>query len=171
MSTNNQEEETSPRRAAIYARTAISQEKGNFAQTNQVEQCKAYCQERGYVVDEQHIYSEVYSGIANYRERPRLGEVLQMVASAHSETPPFDKFIVFSIDRLSRDQVQAATIINELENHHVKVEFVDGHDLEDFMKLTKEVTELVAQIEHQTRIRRMQHGKAAKKSRREQQQD
>ena len=143
------------KRAAIYARVQpTSQEQDNFALISQIEQCKAYCQEKGYSVEEKHIYSQSQIEAIELMPEPR----------------PFDILIVCSIDRLSRSQVQAAAIIDRLNQHGVTVESVDGTIQDDIAKLAKVIKEAVAQIERQQIIKRMKHGREAKKAQREQQQ-
>jgi DNA invertase Pin-like site-specific DNA recombinase len=158
--THDPGKEANRNHAAIYARTATSQVKENFALERQIAACRVYCQKHGYSVEEGHIYSEECSGIEGYQKRLQLGEVLRLATTAKREnqTPPFEKLIVISLDRLSRDYVQQTAIIQELNLQGVIVESLDGYgpDVTMFMQTVKQE---IAQIERDQLIRRVKLGK------------
>jgi DNA invertase Pin-like site-specific DNA recombinase len=140
---NDPGKEATPKHAAIYARTAASQgEEENIplasllALATLVEECRAYCQEHGYIIDKKQIYREVYNGRTDYIKRPRLANVLHKAAAPEPEQREFDIVVIASIGQLSPDQAQAAAILDELERHHITVECVD-----DVHKLIPTVTE------------------------------
>lgn len=150
------------KRAAIYARTALSQEPGgeNFALAGQIRQCQLYCQERGYAVAERHIYSESGSGSVDPRKHPRF-------ASLHEAAPrhEFDIVVLASLDRLSRDQAHSAALLNDLAQCEVTVECVDG----DSTALFLEIKRCAAEMERARIAARAAHGRAASKAKRVQQ--
>jgi DNA invertase Pin-like site-specific DNA recombinase len=177
--TNDQGTAPNPQRAAIYARTAVSQDGYNYVIASQIEQCKAYCQEHGYVVEEGHIYTEECNGMEDYQQHSELMKALQAIAEsvreteekkAREERASFKKFIVTSFDRLSRDPAQVAAIIEELQKHGVTVESIDGYDLDDAAQFRQAIMQGVTQIEREQFTRRMKHGKQAARKRREQEQ-
>lgn len=150
------------KRAAIYARTAISQkpEGGDFALADQVRQCQLYCHERGYTVEERHIYSESGSGSVDPRKHPRYASLHE--ATRHHE---FDTVVLVSLDRLSRNQAHSAAVLNELAQCEVTIECVNG----DTTVLILEIKRYVAEIERARIAARAAQGRAARKAKREQQ--
>jgi site-specific DNA recombinase len=145
-----------PVHAAIYARTAVSQDSYNYALTSQIEQCKAYCQEHGYTVEEAHIYSEEYNGIENYHNRQQLTALIK--AAKRRE---FDTVVIFAFDRLSRDHAQVIAIIDELQKHGITVESREGPA--ELAVMTMEILAEAGQIERRKLAERTRHAKAAKR--------
>ncbi len=97
-------------RAAIYARSATQCEQGSLYSLNaQMAACRSYCDERGYLLDEQYIYQEIASG-ADLRNRPSLHD-LRMAARSNA----FDIVVILDADRLSRNPAQVQALANELE--------------------------------------------------------
>ena len=145
------------KRAAIYARTALSQETGgeDFALAGQVRRCQLYCQERGYTVEERHIYSESGSGLADPRKHPCFALLLE--AARHSE---FDTVVLVSLDRLSRNQAYSTALLNELAQYGVTVECVGGEAAE----LMLEIKRCASEIERARIAVRAAHGRTARKA-------
>jgi DNA invertase Pin-like site-specific DNA recombinase len=152
------------KKAAIYARTAVSQEHTNYTLERQIEQCKAYCQEHGYMVEENHIYREEYNGATDYQRRPRLGEALQLATMSEPEKLPFNTFVIFSIDRLSRDHSQAVAIIEQLQQHNITVESIEGPVDLAFLEMIQDIKRHVTRIERQKIKERTQYAKASRKA-------
>jgi DNA invertase Pin-like site-specific DNA recombinase len=150
------------KRAAIYARTAISQkpEGGDFALADQVRQCQLYCHERGYNVEERHIYCESGSGSLDTCKLPRYTSMHE-AARRHE----FDAVVLVSLDRLSRNQSHSAAVLNELAQCEVTIECVNG----DTAVLILEIKRYVAEIEQARIAARAAQGRAARKAKREQQ--
>lgn len=150
------------KRAAIYARTAISQKTdgGDFALAEQVRQCQLYCQERGYTVEERHIYCESGSGSLDTCKLPRYAS-LHEAARRHE----FDTVVLVSLDRLSRNQAHRATLLNELAQCEVTIECVNG----DTSVLFLEIKRYVAGIERARIAARAAQGRTARKAKRKQQ--
>jgi DNA invertase Pin-like site-specific DNA recombinase len=150
------------KRAAIYARTAISQkpEGGDFALADQVRQCQLYCHERGYTVEERHIYCESGSGSLDTCKLPRYASMHE-AARRHE----FDAVVLVSLDRLSRNQAHRATLLNELAQCEVTIECVNG----DTSVLFLEIKRYVAGIERARIAARAAQGRTARKAKRKQQ--
>jgi site-specific DNA recombinase len=144
------------KRAAIYARTAVSQESFNNALARQIQQNQAYCQEHDYSVEEIHIYSEECSGIANYHNRPQFTALLD--AAKRRE---FDVVVISAFDRLSRDHTQGIAIIDELQKHGITVESGEGTAELGVMKM--EILAEVGKIERRKLAERSRYAKAAKR--------
>ena len=160
--TNEPQKAAARKRAAIYARTALSQEPGgeDFALAGQVRQCQLYCQERGYTVEERHIYSESGSGSVDPRTHPRFASLRE--AARHHE---FDTVVLVSLDRLSRNQAHSAALLNELAQCEVTVECVDG----DTTMLFLEIKRCAAEMERTRITARAAQGRTARKAKRVQQ--
>jgi site-specific DNA recombinase len=107
-----------PLRAAIYIRVSTKNQEKGYSLETQLEGCKKYCQERGYIVEEIHIYRETMTGVI-YRER----EILNKLRAA-ARRKEFDVVVVYDVDRLSRDPVHQLIISDELTEHGVRLESV-----------------------------------------------
>lgn len=145
----------SPKRAAIYARSATAQSQpGENRLYWQVDFCRRYCDGRGYAHDERHIYQEIASG-ADYRNRPHLHALL-LAASRHE----FDLVVVHVHDRLARNPVHVATLLEVLSTLDIEVECpTESSDAGDhFLHLMH--TFLVEQARECFHRRVRQHGNA-----------
>ena len=117
------------KRAAIYTRSAASQEPGeeNNALATQIRLCKMHCQVQGYTTDEKCIYSVIGSGNDDsYNRHPQLTALLEA-----AKLGAFDVLVIATHNRLSRRLAYAAAIIEELQQYGVEVESIDGHNLTD----------------------------------------
>lgn len=149
------------KRAAIYARTAVSQVSTNHALASQVEQCKEYCTRQGYKL--LHIYQdEGFSG--TQEDRPGLNALRELAKQNEINT-----LVVCSTERLFRNTSLTAKFINELKQQNITIEFSDKEFSKEVQTLAQEIREGVAEIQKQMIQRRMQYGKAVKKAQREQQ--
>ena len=162
------------KRAAIYASSATRSQEvmGMTSFEQQIAEGRQHCAEHGYTLDEQHIYQEII-GEKRERNRSYLPELDAMRNAAKKQQ--FDVLVVFSIDRLARDLRYRTMLLEELTQAGITVESIDGCTLDaaawrQVQQIATEVTQEVAQVERQKIISRMQHGKAAKKALREQQQ-
>jgi site-specific DNA recombinase len=167
MRTNDPGKEATPKRAAIYARSATQSQEvtGMSSIDRQLAACQKYCTYHGYTLEEKHIYHEIVAG-KEYKNRPQFTALL-----AAAKERQFDVLVIFSIDRLARDFLYRTMILDELTRAGITVECSDGQNLDDpAWKLAEAVLAEVAQVERQKIISRMQHGKAAKRAQREQQQ-
>jgi DNA invertase Pin-like site-specific DNA recombinase len=144
-------------RTAIYARTAVSQERHNDALASQIEQDKAHCQEHGYTVEETHIYSEECNGSTDYHTRSQLTALLK--AAKRRE---FDIVVVSALDRLSRDYAQVEAIIEELQEYGVIIETIEGP-----VELAAMAMALLEKAEEEQRRRIAQRSRYAKAAKRQ----
>src|SRR5436305_5142909 len=141
-------------RAAIYIRVSSEGQKDGYSLESQEERCKQYCREQGYTHDSKHFYSEVFTGTV-YRERPKLSAMRE--AARRGE---FDVLVIYCYDRLARDDVHQAVIIDDLEHYHIRVESatqkLDDSPLSDFMR---SALALNAKLEHRNILERTERGR------------
>ncbi len=104
--------------AAIYIRVSSEKQEENYSLETQREGCLQYARERGYVVEERHIYQEVKTG-AIYRER-----LVLTALRAAARRREFTIVIVYDLDRLSREAEHQTIIMEDLAYNGVKVECV-----------------------------------------------
>lgn len=109
---------TRQKRAAIYCRVSTRAQEDNTSLKTQEIACRQYAAEHGYHLDDEHIYHETHTG-AELWERPRL-TVLRQVIRARS----VDVIIFYAVDRLSRDQVHIAILVDECARAGVALRFV-----------------------------------------------
>lgn len=143
-------------RAAIYIRVSSSQQEvDGTSLESQEAACNAYARERGYSVV--GIYSDTYSG-AYYRERPGLTEMRALIASGG-----LDVVIVYALDRLSRDQLHTAVILDEIEHHGARLDLVT-EEFEDSVtgKFIRSVKAFAAELEREKITERTQRGRKAR---------
>lgn len=130
-------------RAIVYARVSYddrSRPADNLV--GQIEECRAYCQERDYqVVAELAEDDRGVSGAA--WDLPAISQALEM-----AEAREFDVLVVRELDRFARDTVKTLTLERLFSNHGVAVEFVLGQ-YEDTPEgqFLKTVRAAVAQLE------------------------
>src|SRR6266700_6533692 len=86
------------KRVALYPRSATSKEsvEKDCALATQIKQCRDYCDLHRYIVDDTHIYSEVWSGTNDYRRRPQLSALFEAARQG-----AFDIVVVTTWNRLS----------------------------------------------------------------------
>ena len=104
--------------AAIYIRVSSEKQEENYSLETQREGCLQHARERGYVVEERHIYQEVKTG-AIYRER-----LVLTALRAAARRREFTVVIVYDLDRLSREAEHQTIIMEDLAYNGVKVECV-----------------------------------------------
>jgi site-specific DNA recombinase len=113
--------------------------------------------ERGYVVDESHVYSEVHTG-AEIFERPQMS-----VLRAAIRAKEIDVVVAHALDRLTRTQAHQGLLLSEAEHAGVAIEFVTER-LEDSPegRLLLSVRGFVAEVERLKIAERTQRGKRAR---------
>lgn len=150
-----------PKRAAIYARSATQQQAHaeNHAVVEQIARCRAYCTEHGYSIGERHIYQDLASG-AVYQDRQQLNGLLAAVREHQ-----IDIVVIYDADRLSRNPVHLVTIIEELAQHNVKVEIV--REPFALVQLLGNALRFVEQMEREKKVDRMRRGRRRAKQQRE----
>jgi len=95
--------------AAIYVRvsTAAQEEDGTSLDTQEAA-CRRYATERGWSVDDAHVYREQFSGYT--RERPLLSQLRTALRDKE-----VDAVVIYAIDRLSRNQTDLAILVDEMQ--------------------------------------------------------
>ncbi len=149
---------TNPPRAAIYTRvsTAGQEEDGSSLGTQEA-RCRQYAAERGYTVEEAHVYRETHSGLELWQRR-QLTTLREAVRRHEVEV-----VVAYAIDRLSRDPVHLGVIISEAEYAGVPVEFVtEPLDDTDEGQLVRYIRGYAAKVEHEKIKERAMRGKLAR---------
>ncbi len=107
---------TSNRRAAIYVRISDDRQIENTSLESQEQRSRQFAGERGYTV--QALYSDVHSGYELW-ERPQVRALLDAIRRRE-----VDAVIAYALDRLSRNQVHTAILVDECERAGVELLFV-----------------------------------------------
>jgi site-specific DNA recombinase len=158
--------------AALYvrvssARQAESKDRANAESTDdpkqetsldtQLARCRAHAGAQGYVVDEAHVYREVYSGVQLW-ERPQLTRLREAVRNREVAA-----VVAYAIDRLARDPVHLGVVLSEAEHAGVAVEFVtEPLDYSPEGQLIRFVRGYAAKIEHEKIKERTWRGRLAR---------
>src|SRR5215217_2096471 len=144
-------------RCAIYCRVSSEGQEDNSSLSTQEVACRRYAAERGYVVDELHVYSEVHTG-AEIFERPQMSN-LRAAIRAHQ----IDVVVAHALDRLTRIQAHQGLLLSEADHAGVTIEFVTER-LEDSPegRLLLSVRGFVAEVERLKIAERTQRGKRAR---------
>lgn len=144
--------------AAIYCRVSTdNQEKEGTSLQTQLENCVAYCQQRGY--EAAHRFSEAYSGLS--LERPEMDRLRELVRNN-----AIDVIVCHSLDRLSRDPVHGVIITQELEKHGVALEAVtETIDSTEVGKLITYIRGFASKLEAEKIRERTMRGKRARAER------
>jgi len=142
-------------RAAVYCRVSTdNQEKEGTSLQTQMENCLAYCREKGY--EAAHRFSEAYSGLS--LERPELDRLRELVRNN-----TIDVIVCHSLDRLSRDPVHGVIITQELEKHGVALEAVtETVDSTEVGKLITYIRGFASKLEAEKIRERTMRGKKAR---------
>jgi site-specific DNA recombinase len=108
---------------AIYARksteqTGVADEAKSV--TRQVEHARAYAAQKGWTVDEVHVYSDDgVSGALFGAHRPALARLL----NALKPRPPFQVLLMSEETRLGREQIETAYVLKQITDAGVRVFF------------------------------------------------
>ena len=141
--------------AAVYCRVSTDhQETEGTSLYTQLENCLAYCQQRGYEVT--HRFSEALSGLS--LERTQLSQLRELVRNE-----AIDVIVCHSLDRLSRDPVHGVIITQELERHNVSLEAVtETVDSTEVGKLITYIRGFASKLEAEKIRERTSRGKKAR---------
>jgi len=105
--------------AAIYCRVStVNQEEEGTSLATQEERCRTYASAHGYLVDEAHVYRDVYTGTELW-ERPQLTKLREAIRQE-----AVSGVITYAIDRLCRDPVHLGVVHSKTEYHGIAVDFV-----------------------------------------------
>jgi site-specific DNA recombinase len=143
--------------AAIYARVSTTRQAQTQKADQQIERLKAYAKQKDWTLEEDQLYlDEGYSG-ANLN-RPGLDALRDAAAMAE-----FEVVLITAPDRLARNYVHQVLLIEELQGHGCKVEFVErpmSQDPND--QLLLQIRGAVAEYERTLIAERMRRGRLAK---------
>ena len=144
-------------RAAIYARVSTPRQARAQNVDDQVERLKAYAEQKGFGLEEEHVYlDEGYSGAS--LNRPGLDTLRDAAAMAE-----FEVLLVTAPDRLARKYVHQVLLLEELQGRGCRVEFMErpmSHDPND--QLLLQIRGAVAEYERTLIVERMRRGRLAK---------
>ena len=111
-----------PKRAAIYARSyQLKQLGGTNSIQMQIDLCKAYCVEHGYMLSEDQMYYEVKEGTVD-SDRPELERLRRAVQKGF-----IDVLVVASLERLTRNARANAMLIEQLKAIGLGTEAAEKH--------------------------------------------
>jgi len=138
-------------RVAIYARVSTTRQAQTIEQ--QLDRLGAAVVEHGWRLEEEHIYrDDGYRGAG--LSRPGLDRLRDQAALAE-----LDLVLVTAPDRLARNYVHQVLLLDELDRHGLKVEFLDhpmSHDPHD--QLLLQIRGAVAEYERTLIAERMRRG-------------
>lgn len=143
--------------AAIYTRVSSKgQEEGSSLQT-QEEACREYCANHQYIVSEDHVYREVYTGVELW-DRPQLTQLREAIRQSEITV-----VVAYSIDRMSRDPVHLGIVLSEADRVGCRVTFV-SEPLDDTPEgqLIRFIRGYAAKVEHEKIRERNMRGKRAR---------
>jgi site-specific DNA recombinase len=119
-------------RVAVYARVSTTRQAQAQTIEQQLDRLRAAVAERGWRLDEQHVYrDDGYSGAS--LGRPGLDRLRDQAALAE-----LDLVVLSAPDRLARNYVHQVLLLDEFGRHGLKVEFLDrpmSHDPHDQLLL------------------------------------
>lgn len=112
--------------AAAYCRVSTEGQAGEDHSSLDIQEraCRDYATTHGYTVLDRHVYREVYTG-ADLHGRPRYLDLRRALAAREVGV-----VIAYKVDRLSRDQIHIAVIVDDIERAGAQLEIV----LEDFQR-------------------------------------
>ena len=144
-------------RVAVYARVSTTRQAQAQGIEQQLDRLRAAATERGWVLEEQHVYrDDGYSGA-------RLGRPGLDRLRDHAALAELDLVLVTAPDRLARNYVHQVLLIEELAGHGCQVEFLDrpmSSDPHD--QLLLQIRGAVAEYERTLIAERMRRGRQAK---------
>jgi len=111
-----------PKRAALYTRSYQLKQLGatNSIQA-QLDLCKAYCAEHGYMLSEDQIYYEVRAGTVD-ADRSELARLRKAAQQGF-----IDVLVIASLERLTRDARANAMLIEQLKTIGLATEAAEKH--------------------------------------------
>ena len=144
-------------RVALYARVSTTRQAQAQTIEQQLERLRAAVAERSWALEEQHVYrDDGYSGAS--LSRPGLDRLRD-----HAALADLDVVLVTAPDRLARSYVHQVLLLEELERHGCRVEFLErpmGQDPHD--QLVLQIRGAVAEYERSLIAERMRRGRQAR---------
>lgn len=142
------------KRAIVYARVSTDEQTKGYSLQTQVDACKSYAIEQGYILLE--VFTEDYSGATI--DRPILNNVRDYLSENK-----VDVVIVYDVDRLARKSVYQALIEEEFMRYETIIEYVIGqYDDSDEGRLQKQIRASIAEYEKAKILERSKRGKRGK---------
>jgi site-specific DNA recombinase len=144
-------------RVALYARVSTSRQAQAQTIEQQLERLQAHVQVQGETVAERAVFRDAgYSGAS--LSRPGLDQLRDRAALAE-----FDRVVVTAPDRLARKYVHQVLLIEELQAHGCRVEFLDRPMSQDpHDQLLLQIRGAVAEYERTLITERMRRGRLHK---------
>ncbi len=146
-----------PLRAAVYTRVSSHRQsdEDRYSLPTQEEACRLHAAQHGYEVV--GVFTDIASG-SLYRTRPHLSELRRLVRER-----AIDAVLVHSLDRLSRDQVHLAVLLEEFREHGVHLvsvlDPVEDSPVGRFLALARI---FAAELEREKLAERTQRGRRAR---------
>ena len=140
-----------------YCRVSTDPQENNTSFGEQERIIRAYCADHGYTVG--MIHREKFTGFL-YRERPKLSLMRERYA-----TGKIQGVIVHSLDRLSRNHVHYAVLMDELEHYKVLYECVTepvNHEDREMGAFVQMVRAFFAQMEREKIMARTMSGRISR---------
>jgi site-specific DNA recombinase len=144
-------------RIAVYLRVSTTRQMQDQTIAQQLERLQAHIQAQGWALPETNILrDDGYSG-ANLK-RPGLDRLRDRAAAAE-----FDLVLITAPDRLARNYVHQVLLLEELQGHGCRVEFLDRPMSQDpHDQLLLQIRGAVAEYERTLIAERMRRGRLAK---------
>src|SRR5574337_814327 len=115
--------------AAIYARKSTDQNgvaDEAKSVTRQIEHARAYAEQKGWTVAEEHIYADDGISGAEFEHRPGL----QRLLSTLQPRPPFGALVVAEESRLGRETLETGYLLKRLLSSGVRIfSYLDNREL------------------------------------------
>lgn len=138
-------------KAFIYCRVSSEVQGEGYSLQTQLEACKAYAEQRGYVITQ--VLEDMHTGTV--LDRPSIKQLLERLRRREGTV-----VLVYDLDRLTRDPDHLAILEQEIEDAGARVEYVlgqyadtpEGH-------LSKSFKAAIAEYENRQRRERSVRGK------------
>src|SRR5215213_8941652 len=146
-----------PDGVAVYARVSTTRQAQAQTIEQQLDRLRAAVAEHGWMLDERHVYrDDGYSGAG--LSRPGLDCLRDQAALAE-----LDLVLVTAPDRLARNYVHQVLLLDELDRHGCRVEFLDHPMSQDpHDQLLLQIRGAVAEYERTLITERLRRGRQAK---------
>src|SRR4051794_26558343 len=141
-------------RIAIYVRVSTQRQAQTQTIDQQIDRLRAHLQAQGLPLPEEDIFrDDGYSGAS--LKRPGLDRLRDRAATAS-----FDKIFINDPDRLARNYVHQVLLLEELQKHGCRVEFLDRPMSQDpHDQLLLQIRGAVAEYERTLIAERMRRGR------------
>ena len=143
-------------RVAVYARVSTTRQAQAQTIEQQLDRLRAAVAEHGWTLDERHVYrDDGYSGAG--LSRPGLDCLRD-----HAALAELDLVLVTAPDRLARNYVHQVLLLDELDRHGCRVEFLDHPMSQDpHDQLLLQIRGAVAEYDRSPLTARMRRGRLA----------